>query len=79
MLDVGSWYAIMGPAGMPRAVVTRLNQAVNKAMGVKDVQEKLGNIGVNTIIGTPEELDAYLKKDIATWTNMVADSGIKAQ
>ena len=79
MLDVGSWYAIMGPADIPRAVVTRLNQAVNKAMGVKDVQEKLGNIGVNPIIGTPEELEAYLKKDIATWANMVVDSGIKAR
>ena len=34
---------------------------------------------VNPITGTPEELDAYLKKDVATWANMVADSGIKAQ
>jgi tripartite-type tricarboxylate transporter receptor subunit TctC len=79
MLDVGSWYAIMGPAGIPRAIVTRLNQAVNKAMGVKDVQEKLGNIGVDPNTGTPEELDAYLKKDASTWADMVKDSGIKAQ
>ena len=77
--DVSLWYALLGPAGIPRPVVARLNDAANKAMGNKEVLDKLKAVGLDSSPGTPEEADAFLKQDSATWAKWVKESGITPQ
>jgi len=79
MLDVPTWFAVMGPAGVSRPVVTRINQAVVKALTSKDVIDQLTRVGIEPTPGTPEEADAFLKADVANWAKMVKQAGVKAQ
>lgn len=78
-MDVPGWLAVLAPAGIPRAVIARLNQSINKALASRDVIEKMSGVGVEPMSGTPEETDAFLKKDSAMWGKMTADAGVKPE
>lgn len=78
-LDIPSWFGFMGPAGIPRPVVERINQASNKALVSKDAMDKLGNIGIEPSPGTPAEFDAFLKQESATWAKLSKAAGVTAQ
>lgn len=77
--DVPTWFAFLGPAGIPPNVVKVLNEATGKALASKDVAEALSNQGVEPSHGTPAETDAFLKADTAMWARMVKEAGIKPQ
>ena len=79
MLDVPSWYAVMGPAGIPRAIVSRLNQSINSALGSRDSLDKLSAIGAESSPGTPEDAEAFLRQDSAAWAKMARDAGVTVQ
>jgi tripartite-type tricarboxylate transporter receptor subunit TctC len=74
-LDIPNWYAILAPAGTPKAIVTQLNTEVAKIMGMSDVKERLSNLGVEPRSSTPEEAAAFIKRDVATWAKVIKDSG----
>jgi tripartite-type tricarboxylate transporter receptor subunit TctC len=79
MLDVPTWFALLGPAGIPTGAVKILSNGVAKALASKDVIDGLANQGVEPGFGTPAELDAFLKADTAMWSKMVREAGIKPQ
>ena len=79
MLDVPTWFAFVGPAGIPAESVKVLNQAVGKALASKDVIEALSNQGVEPGFVSPAETAAFLKTDVAMWAKIVKDAGIKPQ
>ena len=74
-LDIPNWYAILAPAGTPKAIVTKLNTEVAKIMGMADVKERFSNLGVEPRSSTPEEAGAFIKRDVATWAKVIKDSG----
>jgi tripartite-type tricarboxylate transporter receptor subunit TctC len=63
--ESSSWFGIMVPAKTPRAVVDKLNAAINKGLADPEVQKKLDGLGVERIGGTPEAFGTYLKARIA--------------
>jgi tripartite-type tricarboxylate transporter receptor subunit TctC len=65
------WYGIMGPANMPKAVVTRLNTEINKQMGNRELKEKLAAEAVETMPMSSVQFGDYVKGDIAKWTQLV--------
>ena len=79
MLDIPTWFAILGPAGIPNDAVKTLNEAIGKALASKDVIDALGNQGVEPGFGTPAQSSAFLKADTAMWAQLVKDAGIKPQ
>ena len=79
MLDIPTWFAILGPAAIPPAAVKLLSDGIGKALGTKDVIEALTNQGVEPGYGSPAELDAFLKADTAMWAKLVKEAGIKPQ
>lgn len=79
MLDVPTWFAFIGPAGIPADAVRTLNQAVGKALAAKDVVDALSNQGVEPGFASPAETAAFLKADVAMWGRIVRDAGIKPQ
>jgi tripartite-type tricarboxylate transporter receptor subunit TctC len=74
-LDIPNWYAILAPAGTPKAIVTRLNTEVAKIMEMADVKQRFSNLGVEPRSSTPEEAAAFIKHDVATWAKVIKDSG----
>lgn len=77
--EVTAWYAIFAPKNTPKDVVSKLNRALAKAVRQPDVQEKFATLGATPIGGTPDELAAYVKKEIALWAAAVKASGATAQ
>ena len=78
-LEVTTWYGIFAPAGTPRAIVNKLNSEINQAMQAPDVKEKLAAQSTDAIVGTPEAFGAYVKKEIAKWSEVVRKAGIQPE
>jgi len=73
------WIGVMAPKGTPKDVVTFLNTAINKVINRPDVKETWLKQGAIPLVKTPDEFDAYLRKDIEKWANVVKVSGAKIQ
>lgn len=71
-----NWYGMVAPAGTPPAVVAKLNKAAVEAMRTPEVKEKLAKLGVTLVGGTPDELNAYIEKEIAKWSKVVKAAGV---
>jgi tripartite-type tricarboxylate transporter receptor subunit TctC len=74
--EIGAWYMLMGPAGLPQPIVRKLSNAVNATLRTPEVQKKLVDLGTDIVGGTPEQADAYLKTEIARWATLAADKKI---
>jgi len=77
--EVVLWHGLIGPKGLPKAIVDRLNGEVNKALKLKETDEQLQNDGVSAAGGTPEQFGATIKKEIGVWRKVAADAGVKAE
>ena len=71
------WWALFAPAGTPQPVVMRLNSAALWALKQPDFLEKQALLGLVPRPSTPDELGAQVKADIAKWTPLVKQAGIK--
>ena len=74
-----TWFAIIGPAGMPTDVVDKLNAAINKAMQIPDVQQRFVSFGVVPKTATPKHLAEMTADDIARWAPVIRDNHISAE
>jgi tripartite-type tricarboxylate transporter receptor subunit TctC len=74
-----SWFAIVGPAGMPKDIVVRLNAEITRALAAPDVREKLAAQGF-TVRGTSqEELGSITRAQLARYAKVMKEAGIKAE
>lgn len=73
----GTWTGIVAPAGVPRAVVDKLNAAVNKALKSEAFLDKFATFGDEPGGGSPEDFAATIKADSAKWGDVIRRSGAK--
>ena len=74
-----SWFGILGPAGMPPEIVTRLNAEIVKALGAPDVKSRLETIGLAVIGGSPADFAALIKDGIERYGAIIRDAGVKGE
>jgi tripartite-type tricarboxylate transporter receptor subunit TctC len=74
-----AYFAAFAPAGTPREIVARLNQALNAAAGDKAIAEKFAALGFETEPGTPEALAARTKVETEKWARAIRDAKIEPQ
>ena len=67
---------VVAPAGTPRAIVDKLNAAINKAMTSPAFLQKFTNTGDEPGGGTPEDFAAAIKADSAKWGELIKRAGI---
>jgi tripartite-type tricarboxylate transporter receptor subunit TctC len=77
--QMSTWFGLVGPAGMPRDVVTKLNGAVASGLKSPDVLQRLNTLGYEPLGGSPEEFAATIKADIANYGKIIRAAGIKLQ
>jgi len=77
-MDIDAWYAVMGPARLPRDIVAKLNAELGAIMIMADVREQLTNQGLVPATSTPEELATLIKADLPRWAKVVAEAKISA-
>ena len=74
--ELGVWYGLFGPAGMPPALVERLNEATNKALADPGVRARMDSIGVEIVKATPQQFGQTLRNDAARYTKIIKELGI---
>src|SRR5213593_1068453 len=75
--DATTWSGVIGPAGMARPVVDKLNSSINKAIVSPMFKARFGEIGDEPAGGTPEEFAEVIRRDSAKWAEVVKRSGAK--
>lgn len=75
--QAGSWYGILAPAGIPPAIVSRVNAEVRAALASPDLQHHLIAQGLEPSPATPEEFAALLHADYAKWGKLIKQANIK--
>jgi tripartite-type tricarboxylate transporter receptor subunit TctC len=73
--DVSAWDAIFVPAGTPRPIVNRLNDAIHKALADPELRAQLQSRGAEVAPGTPEELAKHIAASMTLWGDAVKRSG----
>lgn len=74
-----SWWGMLGPAGLPQPIVTRLNTELTRILRLADVQKTFATLGVDAATSTPEELGALIKTEVAKYAKLIEEIGIPKQ
>jgi tripartite-type tricarboxylate transporter receptor subunit TctC len=75
--ETGSFQGIVGPAGLPRESVARLNGELIKVLSSAEMKERFAKQGTDVRAGTPESLGQWLRTEQARWARVVKESGAK--
>lgn len=75
--DAQQWYGVVGPAGMPAAVVKQLNDALAAVLTAPDLREKLSVEAVEPNPMSPEKFGEFIREDIARWTQLAKARNIQ--
>lgn len=75
--EVINWFGVLAPAGTPRAVIARLNQAINDGLATPKLRQLLASRGADPAGGTPEAFAKIIRADFAKWGRVVKASGAK--
>jgi tripartite-type tricarboxylate transporter receptor subunit TctC len=72
-----TYYGILGPAGMPKEIVNRLNKEVNAILQTEEIRARLARMGVEPGSGTPEEFKAFAEEDLARYGALLKRIGVE--
>lgn len=75
--DVELWYSLLAPAKTPRAVVDKLNGALLAALKSPDLTDQFTKQGFEVKGSTPDELKAYIGRELARWQRVITENNIK--
>jgi tripartite-type tricarboxylate transporter receptor subunit TctC len=77
-VEVSAWYGLVAPAAVPKETLGRLNGALNSALSLSEVRERFAAQGVELAGGSPAELDAFIRAELAKWRTIIRAAGITA-
>jgi tripartite-type tricarboxylate transporter receptor subunit TctC len=77
--QVGTWYALAGPAGLPPAIVARLNAEVKKMFDDPQFAQKIVELGQDPAPTTPAGLTAHMRNETARWAKVIKEAGLKPE
>ena len=75
--EIAPWGGIVAPAGIPKAVLNRLNADYNTALQSQTVREFYNSVGVQAHGGTPEQFTEHVRKEAEKWGTLIKRLGIK--
>jgi tripartite-type tricarboxylate transporter receptor subunit TctC len=75
--EASSWFGLLGPAGMPPEIASRIQQEVAKALAAPDLKEKLLAQGAIPSGSTPQQFAAHIDAELKKWQPVVKASGAK--
>ncbi|MEW6393787.1 MAG: tripartite-type tricarboxylate transporter receptor subunit TctC [Afipia broomeae] len=77
--DITSWQGYLGPANLPKPIVTRLNAEIRKVVERPDIRKELADRGMEAFSGTPESFDKFLKEQLVVWEKLIREAKIEKQ
>ncbi len=76
---IATWFGLLGPANMPPELVARIQRDTARMFNTPATKDKLTGMGVDLVLNSPEQFRDYLRTEIARYTKVIKDAGIKAQ
>jgi len=73
------WYGLMAPAGTPREAIALLNREIGRVLNEAEIRERFTTLGVAPTGGSPDAFGAFLRTEVAKFTKLVADTGMKVE
>ena len=77
--DVQPWQGVFGPAGMPPALVRKINADIVAVLRMPEVHNRFATSGVDTVGSQPEEFAVFLKREVDRWTEGARLAGIQPE
>lgn len=77
--DVSAWTGLFVPAGTPKAIIDRLNAETIRIVNDPVYVAQIKNMGTDVASSSPEAFDAFVRKDVANWTEAIQRSGTRAE
>ena len=78
-VDAVQWYGVVGPAGLPTALVTRLNETLNATLRAPDMRERLFAEAVDPTPMTPAEFGEHIRAEVARWSALAKERRIEVE
>jgi tripartite-type tricarboxylate transporter receptor subunit TctC len=75
--EASIWNGLLAPAGTPRPIVNRLNEAVAQILKSPQAHERYANVGAEIRYNSPEEFAALIRSDVAKWAKVIRARGIR--
>jgi tripartite-type tricarboxylate transporter receptor subunit TctC len=73
-----TWFGIVAPPRTPLAIRQALNAIVRQAISRDDTKQRFAELGMTTLISSPDELDAYIKSEVIKWSNVIKEANVQA-
>ncbi len=77
--EVVGWFGLLAPTGTPPPIIEQLSGEVAKAMSTPALRERAAQEGATPVGSTPAEFDRFVRAEIAKWTRIIRDAGIKLE
>jgi tripartite-type tricarboxylate transporter receptor subunit TctC len=77
--DATSWVGLLAPAKVHRALIVKLNADVRKALADPEVRRQIEARGLEALPSTPEELARHIGVEIARWTKVIREAGVRLE
>ena len=75
--EVINWYGVLGPAGLPKDIVGKLNREIHGILTLPDVKKQLASQGAEVLTSTPQEFGAFISSETRKWAKVVKLSGAR--
>jgi tripartite-type tricarboxylate transporter receptor subunit TctC len=77
--EVNSWYGVCAPAGVPAALLDKLNADLHSILRIPEIEQRLTELGMPPAPTSREEFDQFIRAEIARWAQVIKDAGIPKQ
>jgi tripartite-type tricarboxylate transporter receptor subunit TctC len=76
---VNSWYGVCAPAGVPAALLDKINADIHEVLRQPEIEKRLTDLGMPPAPTTRDEFDKFIRGEIAKWAQVIKDAGIPKQ
>lgn len=77
--DASGWFAVYVPTGTPKAIINKLNEAINRVLQSPDVRQRYAALGADVVGGSPDKLREQVQKELAKWSELIKQTGMKTE
>jgi tripartite-type tricarboxylate transporter receptor subunit TctC len=77
--DAVQWYGVVGPAGLPPAIVKQLNETLTATVSSPEMKDKLASEAVDPMPMSPEQFGKYIQAEVVRWTALAKERKIQVE
>jgi tripartite-type tricarboxylate transporter receptor subunit TctC len=77
--EVLTWFGLVGPPGMPKDIVERINKEMSAAIATPAVRQQMLKMGFEIVPNTPEEFNKYLNEEATKWRTLIRELNLKSE